>query len=240
MTKPLFLDRLLSSDDRFLNHNIIEFIDSPSVEGLRALLTPYVNLVPDPLWDNHAPESALQLVCTLMFQNLIGASHHVEFKVDRVNGEFVENGKKKERSTGYVDVWLHSLESNNAVMIELKRIRPNALIIPTVDSAVTANVDWYPENFTKVFNELAKYAEREETLPEPAKKDTLRGLRLHKDRKKLYMNGKYVPESVADVEEKAMEQVKEYELPRSSVVPVSVARFTVVQVGKPLLIKKVS
>ena len=74
------------------------------------------------------------------------------------------------------------------------------------------------------------------TILEGLTDSELRALPLVAHWRNSYKNDGKVPNNVGDVEDFAAKQVKQYMPPPGAL---EVARFTVVQVGKPLLIKQV-
>ena len=118
LTKPLFLDHLLNRV-RLRIEDVTNFIDNPTESSLVELFTPLLKMLEDEQWCNQLGEDILPALFKLLFENIVGSTLKAEFEV-----------KKDSGGEGFIDIWLQSLVSNKAVIIEFKRIRPNALVVP--------------------------------------------------------------------------------------------------------------
>ena len=127
LTKPLFLDHLLARV-RLRIEDVTNFIDNPTEFGLTELLAPLLNTLKDEYWTNQVGEDSLQFLFQILLNNAVGSNINAEFEVKKTNARI-----------GYVDIWLRSFLSNNGVIIEIKRLRLNAIDIPNFKPAKHAD-----------------------------------------------------------------------------------------------------
>jgi hypothetical protein len=218
LTWPLFINSLIDHVG-VRNEKIRHFIDNPSESGLEELFNPMLDHLEASQWTNRVGENILGVLFSLLLKGNVSSTHQAEFRV--IKTESKEDGTKDE-GYGYVDMWIESLLSNNAVMIEFKRIRPNAIILPTESKPHNSQPEWAREEYVNLFNQLDQLSEEK--------------LRLLKIAKRYQFNN---CSTVGDVEKAAIKQVKTYNTP-PDFANKKVSRFTVIQVGRPLLIKSVN
>ncbi|KAL6067261.1 AAA family ATPase [Balamuthia mandrillaris] len=181
--------------------------------------------------DNAFPEAGLHAALESAFRATVGLKG-----VYTVSSEFplldVVGGKTK-----WNEARVHKLDyakrhdlilryENQVLMLELKRLRPNGIIIPGKDKSFQC------VSLHGILQQFQKFTEQ-------ATPETLRSYKLSE----LLLNilKERPGTTVADLERKAQEQARKYKqlLLANDPTIESIEAFTVVQVGWPLLVKRV-
>ncbi|KAJ3175733.1 hypothetical protein HDU85_001242 [Gaertneriomyces sp. JEL0708] len=212
LTRPLFLDHLKTMV--LQREDLSRFVADPTEEGLARILDRLHAYLDDGYWTNHLSEDALATCFKMLFAAVYGSSIQAEPLTKR---------------PGYIDIWLQSRVSKQTVMIEFKRIRPNALRAGKQED----KFDWGAMGRTSN-SDLFDYL----TNLRPAE---LRSLKCWSPFKQGKPSARPKTLSIRQVENNAIKQVNEYEPPYSMgfELPSTFTRFTAVQVGKPFLIRKI-
>ena len=153
----------------------------------------------------------------LQAQNASTHSFQILTVEERFTNEY--NPKKPYRS----DLILET--KNNIIIIELKRIRPNAISLPNhIEKS-----SWYVEDFDKLKQDLEKMNENE-----------LQQVEIFASQRNYYNKCK----SVQQLLNQAKQQVKKYaklkkQTTEKSKPKKSIITFVVIQVGWPLIVKEI-